>query len=76
MHVLICRETNLKLRSARLETNGLNTPALLSALRGTITADAPNNNLHKFNGAINPEGKDSLSVNNDHVLLRVCNLMA
>lgn len=84
------RETNLKLRQARLETNSLNTTVLLSAFvgvlalrrqalllhlissSGNVTADAPNNNLHKFQGTINAEGSDPVSVNNDNVLLRVC----
>ena len=66
------RETNLKLRRARVETNKLVTPAALSAITSTITAEAPNNNLHKFNATMVVPGKDKLVYTLDHVLLRGC----
>ena len=65
-------ETNLKLRRAKLETNTLRTPELLSTLTATVSADAPNNNLHRFNATIVMPGKEKLVCTQDHVLLRGC----
>ena len=63
----------MKLKRARLETNKFSDAAQLSALRGVVKADAPNNNLHKFNGAVEIDViPNALAVSNDNVLLRGC----
>ena len=65
-------ETNLKLKRAKVDTNGLKSAEHLSGLLGVVRCDAPNNNLHKFNGAIELVDSPKIAVTNDNVLLRGC----
>lgn len=68
-------ETNLKRRTALTELCTTTTPESVSALKGRIECEQPNENLHKFNGRLifqSPEsqGEISKSLNMDHLILR------
>jgi phospholipid-translocating P-type ATPase (flippase) len=66
-------ETNLKVRHAIPQLLDQRTAAQLGALRGVFTCDTPNNRLYTFNGCLTLDGQQ-ISVDNNEVLLRGCNL--
>lgn len=64
-------ETNLKLRQALPDTNHMDAEGHLSQFNGIIKCEPPNNNLHRFDGALTFQGKQ-YPIDNDKILLRGC----
>ncbi|XP_066966200.1 phospholipid-transporting ATPase ID isoform X10 [Macrobrachium rosenbergii] len=65
-------ETNLKCKQCLPETESLGQDdARIGAFRGEIRCEPPNNQLNKFEGVLNWEGKQH-SLDNDKILLRGC----
>ncbi|XP_068248598.1 probable phospholipid-transporting ATPase IM isoform X2 [Palaemon carinicauda] len=65
-------ETNLKCKQCLPETENLgHDDSSIGSFRGEIRCEPPNNQLNKFDGVLNFEGKQ-LSLDNDKILLRGC----
>ncbi|KAK7069607.1 Phospholipid-transporting ATPase ID, partial [Halocaridina rubra] len=65
-------ETNLKCKQCLPETENLGQDeAIIGAFRGEIRCEPPNNQLNKFEGLLNYNGK-SHPLDNDKILLRGC----
>jgi len=45
-------ETNLKIKQASPQTSSLTSPSLVSALRGNVRSEPPNNALYTYEGTI------------------------
>jgi phospholipid-transporting ATPase len=50
--IYLLRETNLKIKQASRQTASLTSPNLVTALRGTLRSEQPNNSLYTYEGTI------------------------
>ncbi|KJE89012.1 ATPase [Capsaspora owczarzaki ATCC 30864] len=64
-------ETNLKIRQAIPDTNHLDETHHLNEFDGVVFCEPPNNNLHRFDGALTYKNKQ-FPIDNDKILLRGC----
>lgn len=50
--MLLCSETNLKIKQASPQTSHLTAPHLVNALHGTLRSEHPNNSLYTYEGTL------------------------
>ncbi|KAK1340775.1 hypothetical protein QTO34_017169 [Cnephaeus nilssonii] len=63
-------ETNLKIRQGLNCTADMQTREILMKLSGTVECEGPNRHLYDFTGNLNLDGKSSVSLGPDQILLR------
>uniref|UniRef100_A0A8C5UNE6 Phospholipid-transporting ATPase n=1 Tax=Microcebus murinus TaxID=30608 RepID=A0A8C5UNE6_MICMU len=63
-------ETNLKIRQALSHTAEMQTREVLMRLSGTVECEGPNRHLYDFTGNLHLDGKSSVSLGPDQILLR------
>ena len=68
--IIICRETNLKIRQGIPETSHILTPEQARRLEGVIKSEHPNNSLYTYDASIELAGKE-FPLDPQQLLLRV-----